>query len=138
MEKQLLNTVGKRIRILRQDMGYSQEGLTHQLASIGVEMGRSYISELERTNKVPSRDIIAGLAKVLETTTDYLLLVTDNPLPTRTEDAAINIDDDVDTKQIQRLIDEFSDLPRSDQEMLIELAQKLRVAARPRIIGNES
>jgi transcriptional regulator with XRE-family HTH domain len=137
MEKQLLNTVGKRIRILRQDMGYSQEGLTYELANIGVEMGRSYISELERTGKVPSGDIIAGLAKVLGTTTDYLLLMTEDPFPSKSAETAIHIEEDVDPKQIQRLIDEFSDLPQSDQTMLIELATKLRAAAKPRIIGDE-
>jgi transcriptional regulator with XRE-family HTH domain len=79
MSKQFLDTVGKRIRILRQDLGFKQAGLVNELEKQGIDVGRSYISELERTDKVPSGTVLAGLAKVLGTTTDYLLMLTDDP-----------------------------------------------------------
>ena len=80
MSKQFLDTVGKRIRILRQDLGFKQAGLVNELEKQGIDVGRSYISELERTDKVPSGTVLAGLAKVLGTTTDYLLMLTDDPV----------------------------------------------------------
>ena len=54
MSKLFLDTVGKRIRILRQDLGLNQAELVHELEKRSIEVGRSYISELERTDKVPS------------------------------------------------------------------------------------
>ena len=90
MSKQFLDTVGKRIRILRQDLGLNQGELVNALEKQGIEVGRSYISELERTDKVPSGTVLAGLAKVLGTTTDYLLMLTDDPiLPNEQEDQKI-------------------------------------------------
>lgn len=87
MSKQFLDTVGKRIRILRQDLGLNQGELVNALEKQGIEVGRSYISELERTDKVPSGTVLAGLAKVLGTTTDYLLMLTDDPiLPSEQEE----------------------------------------------------
>lgn len=139
MERQLFNTVGKRIRILRQDLGLSQEGLTYELAQKGVEIGRSYISELERTSKVPSGEVIAGLARVLGTSTDYLLMMTDNPfhVEAASEKNAIIVDDDFEREKVQQLVNEFSSLSAQDQDMLIDLAARLRSMSKPRAIGNE-
>lgn len=56
----LLNTTGKRIRVLRNDLGLTQGEVMQQLESVGVAVDRSYLSILERTDRVPNGEVIAG------------------------------------------------------------------------------
>lgn len=72
-----LDTFGKRLRVLRQDRGLSQIDLRDALQRYAVEIGETYISELERTDKMPSLAVAAGMAKVLNISVDYLALLTD-------------------------------------------------------------
>ncbi len=78
----LLNTFGKRARALREDLGLRQEDLIREMERrAGVKVGQTYISELERTEKYPNGDVVAAIARVLGTSADYLLLITDDPEP---------------------------------------------------------
>ena len=74
---------GGRLRLLREDAHLTQEDLTRLLSERhGVVIGRSYISELERNrdaNKIPGGEVVAALARALDTTADYLLLLSDDP-----------------------------------------------------------
>ena len=120
MSKQFLDTVGKRIRILRQDLGLNQGELVNALEKQGIEVGRSYISELERTDKVPSGTVLAGLAKVLGTTTDYLLMLTDDPV----------MPDEQEEQQIEdalgrELLAVYATLAADKKAMLLYLAKAL-------------
>ena len=72
-------TFGGRVRILREDAELTQDQLTDALAASGVEIGRSYISAIERSRKMPNGEVIAGLARVLRTTSDYLLGLSESP-----------------------------------------------------------
>jgi transcriptional regulator with XRE-family HTH domain len=74
-----LNTFGKRLRILRTDRGLSQIDLRDALNERGVPIGETYISELERTDKMPMLHVAVGMADVLEVSLDYLALRTDDP-----------------------------------------------------------
>jgi transcriptional regulator with XRE-family HTH domain len=78
MTNKYLDTFGKRVRILRQERGWRQQDLVDALQDVGAAIGRTYVSEWERTEKTPTGDIVAALARVLDTTTDYLLLLTDD------------------------------------------------------------
>jgi transcriptional regulator with XRE-family HTH domain len=81
---QFANTTGKRVRLLRLDLGATQGEVAKLLQKNGVDVGRTYVSEIERSNRMPSGEVIAGLARVFNTTSDYLLRLTDNPFrPTR-------------------------------------------------------
>lgn len=120
MSKQFLDTVGKRIRILRQDLGLNQAELVNHLEKQGIEVGRSYISELERTSKVPSGTVLAGLARVLNTTTDYLLLLSEDP----------NLPQEQEVQQVEdalarELLAAFDMLPADKKTMLLYLAKAL-------------
>jgi len=120
MSKQFLDTVGKRIRILRQDLGFKQAGLVNELEKQGIDVGRSYISELERTDKVPSGTVLAGLAKVLGTTTDYLLMLTDEPgLPDEQEEQK------VEDALARELLAVFAMLAADKKAVLLYLAKAL-------------
>ena len=73
----LLDTTGKRLRALRHDLAMSQKELANSAG-----LSASAISRLESDTAVaqPGRDL-ARIASVLGTTTDYLLLRTEDPLP---------------------------------------------------------
>jgi transcriptional regulator with XRE-family HTH domain len=69
----ILGTTGKRVRALRFDLGLTQQ----QLAATA-NLASSYLSRIEADQIVGVRsDIVRRLAKVLGTTTDYLLLAID-------------------------------------------------------------
>ena len=83
MNNNILDSFGKRLRFLRYEHGLTQKELRYELKKLGISVGQSYISEMENSSKIPSGTIIIGLAKILGTTTDYLLLLTDIPfMPT--------------------------------------------------------
>lgn len=92
------NTTGKRAKLLRMDQGLKQGDVAER---VGIR--HPYLSEIENDKAYPSGEVIAKLAQALGTTTDYLLLLTDNPEqpkdaePTRlseeAEQAAQMIDD---------------------------------------------
>ena len=65
--------------MLREDAELTQDQVTDALAALGVTIGRSYISEIERSKKMPNGEVIAGLARVLRTTADYLLCLSESP-----------------------------------------------------------
>ena len=69
-------SIGQRIIALRRQKGWTQ-GQLHLYSGVG----RTYISRIER-DKHPNvaASVLASLAKALNTTTEYLLGLTDNPL----------------------------------------------------------
>ena len=73
----LLDTLGKRIKALRADLGMSQKDLAFRLGT-----PPSHLSDIE-ADKVPrvSGEMLAKIADILGTTTDYLTIRTDDPLP---------------------------------------------------------
>ena len=84
----LFNTTGKRIRMLRVGRGLTQVELSEALKDYGVQVNNTFISQIENgladkdgdgRPKQPSMKMLAGLAQVLGTTTDFLLLLSDNP-----------------------------------------------------------
>lgn len=81
-----LDTFGKRIRALRMDRGLSQVELRDRMEKEAkVEIGETYISELERSDRMPSLEVAAAMAKVLDVSLDYLgLLIEDGESYKRT------------------------------------------------------
>lgn len=139
MNAQPLNTTGKRIKRLRLDYSWNQVDLALRLQELGFEVGDSHISRIEKSTRNPSPELLSGLAKALGTTTDYLLLLTDNPLPSddhlsiSEEDVPYGVEDPL----VRSLLDAVGRLSRSDQAMLLGIAERLATASQPRIIGGE-
>lgn len=78
----LLGTFGKRLRVLRHERGLSQIELRDEMErQHGVSIGQTYISELERSDKAPTLNVAAAMAKVLGVSLDYLGLITNEPDP---------------------------------------------------------
>lgn len=99
----LFNTTGKRIRMLRTGRGLSQLELSRELKKHGVDVNNTFISQIENAPlegeaggddrekiKRPPLTLVVAAAKVLGTSTDFLLLVTDDPSPAEANTEAAN------------------------------------------------
>jgi len=79
MSTQFETSLGKRVKLLRQFLGLNQEELQERMQrDYGVRVGQGYISDIERDKATPTWQVVAGLARALHTTADYLMLLTDN------------------------------------------------------------
>lgn len=67
---------GKRLRELRQKRGYSQESLAEALG-----VGNRQIWRYENEETDPDGAVVAKIARILGTSADYLLGLTDDPIP---------------------------------------------------------
>ncbi len=115
------DTFGRRLRLLRDDLRMSQLELRDKLGEMGVEIGQSYISQLENSDKMPMLEVAAAMANVLGTTVDYLALRTDDPEPPSGQPVYITPEAD----ELARLVDT---LPADAREELLRIARRL---ARP-------
>jgi transcriptional regulator with XRE-family HTH domain len=73
-------SLGNRIKEMRMKRGYTQEQLAEK-----VGMKRPNFANYEANRTIPPSDVIANLADILLTSTDYLLGKTKNPDPVNTE-----------------------------------------------------
>lgn len=78
--KRLKSIVGKRVAQVRNDLGYSQPDVLKELERYGLARTQGSLSQIERGKRLPSVEALCVLAKYLETSTDYLLGLTDNAL----------------------------------------------------------
>ena len=89
--------LGERMKLLREEMGLSQEEFASRAQS-----RQNQVWRWESGEQVPSSDKLALIAQVLETTTDYLVGLSNNPYP--------------------KLIEE--DLTKEEQLLIIEIRRK--------------
>lgn len=110
-----LDTFGKRLKVLRVDRNMSQIDLRDMMEKdCGVSIGETYISELERTTKMPSLEVAAAMAKVLDVSLDYLGLLNDDAtISYRRDTAPIYIS--VEADELAQMVDSM----RSDQRALV-------------------
>ena len=73
------NTSGKRVRLLRQEQDMNQTELAANMGRYGNKVTPSYISLIEKGDKIPSVDVLVAIAKALDTSADYLLMLSDDP-----------------------------------------------------------
>lgn len=72
----VLNTFGKRLKFWRTEHKLSQVELRDKMQKEhGVDIGETYVSELERTEKMPTLEVAIAMAKVLNLSLDYLGLL---------------------------------------------------------------
>jgi len=71
-----MTTIGARVRSLREYKEWSQVDLAGES-----NLKRPHISLIENNERTPGADSLAKLAHALETTTDYLLGLSDDPNP---------------------------------------------------------
>jgi transcriptional regulator with XRE-family HTH domain len=134
MQRKLLATTGKRLQVLREDLGINQKELAHELGKMGISVDRSHIANIENNNRNPSLDLLTALAKALGTTTDYLLLLTDDPSPPNEQEPAaipkgLSLPD-----EFQSLLAIYEQLSADEQKNLLNVIKSLRQVYVPRII----
>lgn len=124
-----LDTFGKRIRALRQEKEWSQIELRDEIKKrADFEIGETYISELERTSKMPSLEVATAIAKTLDVSLDYLgFLVDDSSLSYRRVQPPTYFSNEAD--EIARLVDGMSPAQRG---VLIQIAQDMAAMANDR------
>jgi transcriptional regulator with XRE-family HTH domain len=124
-----LDTFGKRLKVLRVDRGLSQIDLRDQMEKLcGVSIGETYVSELERTTKMPGLQVAAAMAKVLDVSLDYLGLLID--------DASVSYQRFVPASYLSEEADEVAqlvDAMRPEQRALVaNLARNLSLPVNER------
>lgn len=115
-----IETTGKRMLWLRQRLGITQVELARQ-----VNVRQSYISDIEHNRATPSTQVMASIANVLDTSIDYLLLRSDDPLSPNDEE-----EDERAATDLARdaLLAEYDRLDEIDQQALHQIAVTLRLA----------
>lgn len=116
-----IETTGKRMLWLRQRLGITQVELARQ-----VNVRQSYISDIEHNRATPSTQVMASIANVLDTSIDYLLLRSDDPLSPNDEEE----EDERAATDLARdaLLAEYDRLDEIDQQALHQIAVTLRLA----------
>lgn len=119
-------------------MDITQVDLAHRAGNVSA----AYISDMER-NKVtnPTIEVIEALARALGVDPAYLVGWSDDPLG---EDRPGNVaqgrvvaqlEDAATAKQVQELLDLWSELSLEDRRLIADLAQRLWRASHARVIG---
>jgi len=122
--------LGNTLKRLRQ-----REGLTQGQVAAYARVDRSYVSQIENGHVTSvGATILLNLARLLNTSTDYLLGLTANPWPpdNTTEPT---------TELEWKLLEEFRKLTEAEQPIALEqvrLIIRLREANRAYIIGGEA
>lgn len=120
MGKAKRETFGWRLKRLRMDLGLTQEDLRAELErATGRVVGKTYITDLERTERMPSLAMAAAMARMLGTTTDYLALLSDDPEPPRAQPEQY-ISPEAD--EVARLMDA---MPADARRDLLAVAQRM-------------
>lgn len=124
---QRLSTFGGRLRTAREDAGLNQLELAQILDDrYGVKVGRSYISELERsweTNRMPNAEVVAALARALSVNGNWLLLIDDRQeAPGEAETAGIT----PEAEQAASIIDS---LPEAERKRMLAVVAALAAHA---------
>ena len=91
----------KNLKLLRQKKNVTQVRL-----SVAIEVSQETISAYESGKALPSADTLIKMAEFLDTSVDYLLDRTNNPLPYSFNESPIN----------DKLIHEFDKLSDNDKE----------------------
>lgn len=138
VNERFFDTFGKRVKVLREDLRLTQEDLRQHLVRFGVEIGQSYLSEIERSKKMPNGEVIVGLAKALRTNADYLLMLTDNADPHNGATAVSIVSEDAEERRVlSELVELAQEVTRPDQNLLLEIVRRFRASHSPRVIGGE-
>lgn len=120
------DTFGKRLRVLRAERDLSQIALRDRMEKLyEVSIGETYISELERSDKMPGLEVAAAMAKALDVSLDYLGLIINEPLSWRREVAAPEPYYSEQADEIAGLVD---DLTPAQRDLLLNVAKSMGAA----------
>lgn len=110
-------TMGKRIEARLVALDMNQTDLHDELRRLGVHVSRSFISQLIGDKKSISAENLPYLARALETTTDHLLLLRDDPEPYTEKEATYY------TIEAEKIADIVDQLEAPSRAMLLGIMQ---------------
>jgi transcriptional regulator with XRE-family HTH domain len=108
-------TLGEKIKLLRKELGWSQDGLAQKIETDGRQ-----ISRYENGKFLPSADAIVKLAQVFNVSIDYLLI---NEAPRK----PLHFNDE----QLINKLQEIEDMTEADRNSLMHIIDA--IAAKNRI-----
>ncbi len=79
MPKEILHTMGKRLKMLRDNAEMDQRQFAHAVSQRGVSVTNSFVSKMESGDSKPSIDVLVAIADELAVSADYLLMRTNIP-----------------------------------------------------------
>lgn len=120
---------GERVRQLRMDAGLTQEEMVARLHAIVGAVNQSHLSQVERGERGLTPETLAAVATVLETSTDYLLGITDDPTPRgNMEEQVILVERDPERREyLQRIfagVERMSSAKRAEYYRTIGMLYK--------------
>lgn len=116
-----LQTTGKRLRALRalrDDLGMTAEQVLQACERAGVPISKSAYNRYELDEALPQSDRLAVLAKVLGTSTEYLSMSIDNPMPL--------VDMEGSNGEAERLCQKIAVLSPRDQQLITALVDAMQ------------
>ena len=132
-----MTTLGKRLLLSRRDLRLNQEELS-EISGVS----RQYISDIERGRaKNVGVEVVFALAKALGVSVEYLLGLTDVPLPEESESVlredrvVYEVGDARERALLQELVEVFQELDEEERRLLLDLARRLRRADEARTVG---
>ena len=111
-----MNTIGERIVFLREECDMSQKELAY-----AIDIAPTSLSRYENNLYEPKAEILLRLASALDTTSDFLLGLTDDykkPNPGRAKNPRITISE-------QRLLSSYRKLDKENQIRVLERVDTL-------------
>lgn len=103
-------TIGERIKLRRKQLGLSQNDLADLVKTSQQQIGR-----YEKDENSPTADYIVAMATALETTSDWLLGLSEDVIP-HYDETHLGYDE-------QRLLRIYRTKPRDKQESILAMAQ---------------
>lgn len=139
MSGKILNSVGKRIGVLRKEKGLNQLQLVERLNKRGVSVARSSMSEIENDVTNPSLALLGEIVKELGTTSDYLLLLSDDPFPPQSTETQLVVEakSSEERQVLEEILELINDYSLDDQRNILDVLRFIVKDKKPRIIGGE-
>lgn len=103
--------IGERLSELRKDMGYTQQELADMLG-----ISKFSISSYENDKTTPDDDMKVKLAKTLNVSMDYLLGITNEPIPYKNNYTVIRVSPKLSKKAINEIKDFIEYVKTKDKE----------------------
>lgn len=131
-------TVGGRIRFLRTRKGWTQGQLGEELAAMGLETGvsRSSIASWEQpgTDKFPQIEHVVAMAKLFDTTTDYITGMVDDWQSPRKTDLTfiVTARDTIEHDMLSEWVSLLRSVPMEQQSRLLAITRPLALQFTPR------
>lgn len=122
LRKAIKSSLKRRVARARQDLNYERKDLLEELDRYGLGRTPGSVSQIENGIRLPSVETLYVLAKYLDTSTDYLLGLTDNAA------SPADIEEELfEPKGRSKLEALMRTLPLDKQQQIMQFAEFVRI-----------